>query len=166
MPNLPAVLDDPSFRLFAPFPLVIGLLFVTYKLLKRGQKKSPVVWTLTVDFMALLLLFLLVWPIAAAVILFNRHEYLLGLFPVIYATPYCLVLALLFKPILDYIRLINTRGEEEARARMKALVERFQRDAPTDDELIAAGSLLGSLCQRIADALHSMFVLPLAFLKV
>ena len=43
-------------------------------------------------------------------------------------------------------------------------MERFQRDAPTDDQLIAAGSFLGKICHGIVDELQSVFVLPLAFL--
>lgn len=121
MPNVHAVLHDPLFRLFVPFPLVIVVFFVTFRLLTRGRKKGPVVWVLTVYFMVLLLVFLLAWPIFSTVVLFRRHEYLLGLFPAIYALPYCLVIALLFRPILRYIWLIKTHGHEEARARIKVV---------------------------------------------
>ena len=85
---------DPLFQLAAPFPITIVVFLVTYKLFASGARKGPVLWVLGVYFMALLLIFLSVWPIFCIGVLILRHEYLLALLPAVYALPYCLLVIL------------------------------------------------------------------------
>ena len=166
MNEIAALVRDPLFQLAAPFPITIVGFLVNYKLFTSGNRKGPVLWVLGVYFMALLLIFLSVWPVFCVVVLIRRHEYLLALVPSLYALPYCLLVILLFRPILKYLSLMRTAGHEEARKRMGVWVQKLTREAPTDEELLLAKGPLAKVSEKLVGILQSVVLLPIAFLKV
>jgi hypothetical protein len=105
-----------------------------------------------------------VLPLSWAVVLVRQHDYVLSLFPVLYAFPYCLGIVIVARPLIRLIRLA-ARDLDAARSRVNSWTEKVKREAPTDEQYAEAKGLVWKLAYRVLALLHAIFILPTTFLK-
>jgi hypothetical protein len=81
---------------------------------------------------AVALLAVTVWPLACSLLLFAKHEYLVGAIPLLYAFPYYLGVALVLTPILTLIRIARKDGASAASIQFDAWRDEWRKKIRLD----------------------------------
>lgn len=157
---------EPLFVLVVAWIFGLIVLFVVSELVMPGVVRGPRLRRILGYSAVALALVLSIWPILSAVVMLMRHEYLLGLLPLLYGFPYCLGLAFLARPLIRLVKLYRTCGLDAVKARLESWGEMKRRNAPTDEQYADSQDTAWRQISKVFTHLSLVFILPTVFLKI